>query len=814
MTALSIERLRYYQQQYLGVGDFEAEQEYHRTMRRRHQLGPHTWGIVAGLRLDERLAGGVVEMYLLPGYAVDGFGREVVVGEPVRIDPDPVLFKGVHEPGYVPIWITYDERDTRPPASGYAGCAGGTETTRVTEGWRLLAGPPGETHPDVIVAGLPDRGPADGSVPHQEFPDGTPRWLIRVGAVNWDGQGFAVSDPAQRDGQRPYAGLVAAAVLAPAGVVRIAPRFPVPDPATGRPADVAVVDGPLRVARHATVGNDLLAGGRIGAGTDQPADRLQLGAGLGRIVAGRSYLGFNASRGTGADPPWTFTGDGTANGGAALVAAADGALRVIAKGSTGAADDTVPDSQLRARTGLSVTGTGRVGVGTPDPDPGRALTVRGREPLAFQDPDSGVTAWNVSMPAGGLNVAETGVADGRLFLRAGGNVGVGTTGPTNPLHVPAPTGIRQGNQYLSGRDSWSSLSFNAHHNATNSDWVFPDPDRLAATIEMDAPAGLLGGRFEVWGTTRAAPRTFTNRLHIDLDNGDVLLTPNGGRVGIGPGAPTHPLHVNEVTGIRQGLQTLSGNGDFATRGLNVYRADDLGFAFLDPDRLAVMVTMGAGIGRAPGRFEIAGTTQADPRVPTRRFFIGMEKGETILNGTLGTNNMHPMVGIPNGWGGGLHTWDVYAEGTIATGKNGNEAVTIGSDGVISAGKINTGEINSPNKHFRIPHPARADTDLVHGSVEGPELAVLYRGTAVLGDDGAAEVALPDYFETLTLPEGRTVHLTPVFAEGSRPARLAAGPVEGGRFIAHGGAGQTFHWLVMAVRADVPPLRPEQPRRNP
>ena len=48
-----IERLNYYEGEFLGAVDFEAEQEYHRDMRRRHNLGQHTWGIVAGLDLAQ-----------------------------------------------------------------------------------------------------------------------------------------------------------------------------------------------------------------------------------------------------------------------------------------------------------------------------------------------------------------------------------------------------------------------------------------------------------------------------------------------------------------------------------------------------------------------------------------------------------------------------------------------------------------------------------------------------------------------------------------------------------------------------------------
>src|SRR5262245_19967026 len=38
-------RPNYYEGQYLGPGDFQAEQQYHRDMRRRLSLGQHAWGI-------------------------------------------------------------------------------------------------------------------------------------------------------------------------------------------------------------------------------------------------------------------------------------------------------------------------------------------------------------------------------------------------------------------------------------------------------------------------------------------------------------------------------------------------------------------------------------------------------------------------------------------------------------------------------------------------------------------------------------------------------------------------------------------------
>ena len=122
----TIERLRYYEHQYLGALDFEDEQDYHRDMRRRHNLGPARWGIVVGLELEERdpVSGGSgpIEIYIRPGMALDGFGRELVLLEPFQIPPDPRLFQGLCGVGYVPIWITYAQDSVRRPASGWEQC--------------------------------------------------------------------------------------------------------------------------------------------------------------------------------------------------------------------------------------------------------------------------------------------------------------------------------------------------------------------------------------------------------------------------------------------------------------------------------------------------------------------------------------------------------------------------------------------------------------------------------------------------------------------------------------------------------------------
>ena len=115
------------------------------------------------------------------------------------------------------------------------------------------------------------------------------------------------------------------------------------------------------------------------------------------------------------------------------------------------------------------------------------------------------------------------------------------------------------------------------------------------------------------------------------------------------------------------------------------------------------------------------------------------------------------------------------------------------------------------KNFDIQDPRYNDSHrrLIHSSLEGPEHAVFYRGEARL-KNGKAIVKLPDYFESLTRKEGRTVLLTckngwsPLYVEGE---------IENGKFVVkttkEGNLNQEFYWEVKGVRKDIPILIPEQ-----
>ena len=95
---------------------------------------------------------------------------------------------------------------------------------------------------------------------------------------------------------------------------------------------------------------------------------------------------------------------------------------------------------------MRLDATGRLGIGT-TPATGAPLTIRGTgaDSAWLQLMDSaGANQWHLNYLDGGLNLAETGVSDFRLYLEDGGEVGIGTGVPDGKLNVQNSTGAVTG----------------------------------------------------------------------------------------------------------------------------------------------------------------------------------------------------------------------------------------------------------------------------------------------------------------------------------------------------------------------------------
>lgn len=180
--------------------------------------------------------------------------------------PCSMQFAGVR---HLEVWINYHEEDTVSPQPGFEQCQNGNQFERVLETFVFVAGPQANQHADVVVDGqsVPVSAtppaltiPEDESVPHQELPDEetSPRWLIRLGSVQWDGPNrrFIPAAPPERLSEaRRYVGVVASDVLAPPVGLRIRPRATAADKDA---ADFAAVEGRLRVDGRIAARKDIL----------------------------------------------------------------------------------------------------------------------------------------------------------------------------------------------------------------------------------------------------------------------------------------------------------------------------------------------------------------------------------------------------------------------------------------------------------------------------------------------------------------------------------------------------------------------------
>lgn len=137
---------------------------------------------------------------------------------------------------------------------------------------------------------------------------------------------------------------------------------------------------------------------------------------------------------------------------------------------------------------------------------------------------------------------------------------------------------------------------------------------------------------------------------------------------------------------------------------------------------------------------------------------------------------------------------------------GGSTISFDSDGTVGSGKIYYG--STLVKTFIIDHPINKSKFLVHGTLEGPEAGVYYRGSAKL-NNGKVAIKLPTYFEALTCKTERTIILTHIDGFDKLMVKKINGQkIKNGEFIVasdNPASSQEFDWEVKAVRNDVEPL---------
>lgn len=269
----------------------------------------------------------------------------------------------------------------------------------------------------------------------------------------------------------------------------------------------------------------------------------------------------------------------------------------------------------------------------------------------------------------------------------------------------------------------------------------------------------------------------------------------GGNVSIGTTSPSYPLYVvgggqasivgatNTANGVSIGVwgQSASTNG----RGVYGYTTSATGgsygglFRTLSNQGIGVFALADATSGSTAGiRGQSASTAGTG--------LVGLASaGSGETNGVFGKSNSTD--------GAGLSGLAASSSGTNY-GVYGETASLTDGFGVYCVGDSAATGL----KTFQIDHPLDpANKFLNHFSAEGPEPFLIYRGTAVCDEHGAAAVRLPDYFEAIN--RDPQYQLTPIGA----PALLyIAQEVKDNRFLIAGGQpGMKVCWTVTAVRND-------------
>jgi len=105
-------------------------------------------------------------------------------------------------------------------------------------------------------------------------------------------------------------------------------------------------------------------------------------------------------------------------------------------------------------------------------------------------------------------------------------------------------------------------------------------------------------------------------------------------------------------------------------------------------------------------------------------------GSLKVEKRIGVLGYDPDSGYPSGWGGGVHTWDVYAEGSVGLGRDGKLITWVWHDPNYGA-RINLRDVNERDRILLFVNPRDEDTKIEVKDDRGRIRCAMYGNGAVL-----------------------------------------------------------------------------------
>jgi hypothetical protein len=425
--------------------------------------------------------------------------------------------------------------------------------------------------------------------------------------------------------------------------------------------------------------------GRVGIGTTSPEAKLDVDADSNQVAF------MSRDQGSATYPAFGFAGqiDSNGNRGTGIFLPTDGALGFAAHSAE--------------RMRVNPTG---VGIGTTSPSALLHLASAGPS-IVLEDTDNNPD-YEIKNGNGSFRIIDTTNSADRININSSGGVGIGTTNPSDVLHVVGDIRINSNTPHL---------KFTSADNSSNSYYI-------GANISDSVDGGLQIGEGTALGS-------------------NVRLAISGsGNVGIGLTSPATNLHL--VASSPQIRLQHSGNSYFSRIITDSSNNLLFGTGSNGAERMRIDSSGRVGIGEtAPITNNKIHAKLADSGVTSTSnqsvaFFenntnawLTIGSGTTSYGGILFADSGDNDVGQVR--------YD-HGNDQMQFIVNAGQVFRIEEDGVVV-----TGDLSKSSGSFKIDHPLKPETHhLVHSFVEGPQADNLYRGTINL-EDGKATIDLDEWF---------------------------------------------------------------------